>query len=352
MTTETATENASQVQQEVLISADSHTMEDPGLWAERLAPRFREQAPKFTADEVRGFAAHPGGHDPNERLKEMGEDGVSAEVLYPTLGLRLFGMQDAALQEACFTVYNDWAMEYCKVAPERLVGVSMISTYDIDHAVKELERCARGGLPGALVWQAPHPDLPFTSDHYDRLWAAAQDAGVAVSLHILTGFGYSQNLASLKGLDLIRHSVNTKIYEASNALYDLIFSGALERFPRLKIVFVENEVGWMPFAVEQWDRYYKRFQERLSLPLSMLPSEYVQRQVYSTFFNDPSGGYLLSYWGQENCMWSNDYPHPNSTWPNSRDVIGRQLSHLSPETRAKVVRENVSRLYGLRPPEA
>ena len=352
MTTEIAGERTSTAMQEVLISADSHTMEHPDLWKERLELRFRGQAPQFTANEVSGFAAHPGGNDPSERIKEMGEDGVSAEVLYPTLGLRLFGIQDAKLQEACFRVYNDWVMEYCKVAPDRLVGVSMISTYDIDEAIKEVERTAKGGLKGALVWQVPPADLPFTSDHYDRLWAAAQEADVAISLHILTGFGYSKNLASLKGLDLIRHSVNTKIYEASNALYDLIFSGVLDRFPRLKIVFVENEVGWMPFAVEQWDRYYKRFQERLDLNLSMLPSEYVRRQVYSTFFNDPSGGFLLSYWGEENCMWSNDYPHPNSTWPNSRDVIGRQLAHLSEETRAKVVRGNVMRLYGLQAPGA
>jgi uncharacterized protein len=95
-------------------------------------------------------------------------------VLYPSFAMNLFGLQDAALQEACFRVYNDWILEYCSVAPDRLYGVSCIATYDIDHGVAELERCRKAGLPGALVWQAPPPELSFATNHYERLWAAAQ----------------------------------------------------------------------------------------------------------------------------------------------------------------------------------
>src|SRR6266508_3902743 len=161
---------------EVLISADSHVMEDPHLWKLGVPAGMREQAPDFPERKLgEGFQAQPGGWDPTERIKEMGTDGVSAEVLYPTLGLSLFGMDDARLQEACFAVYNDWLIEYCQVANERLVGVPCISIYDADHAVRELERCKKAGLQGALIWQAPHPDLPFRSDHYDRFWATAQE---------------------------------------------------------------------------------------------------------------------------------------------------------------------------------
>ena len=142
----------------------------------------------FPEREVGGtFQAHPGGWDPHERVKEMAVDGVSGEVLYPSFALDLFGLQDAALQEACFRVYNDWIMEYCSVAPDRLYGVACIPTYDIDHGVVELERCKTAGLPGAMVWQAPPPELSFATDHYERLWAAAQDLEVPISLHILTG---------------------------------------------------------------------------------------------------------------------------------------------------------------------
>jgi hypothetical protein len=116
-------------------------------------------------------------------------------------------------------------------------------------------------------------------------------------------------------------------------------------------VIVESEVGWLPFTVQQWDYYYRRFSNSIALPIDRPPSEYVNRQVYATFFNDSVGTYLLGRWGIDNCMWSNDFPHPNSTWPHSRDVINRDLAHVSPEARAKLVRENVVRLYDMKVPQ-
>ena len=338
---------------DIIISADSHTMEPPDLWVTRVDAAFRDRAPRFPEHKVgEGFQQHPGGHDPHERIKEMSQDGVSAEVLYPTLGLNLYSQEEAALQEACFRAYNDWAIEYCRVAPERLPGIAMISCYDVDHAVRELERCARAGLKGSLIWQAPHPDLPFRSDHYDRFWAASQDLGMPVNLHILTGHGYFNEQRWKVGPDHYRGSVNLKLLDAMDALYDFIFWGILERFPKLKVVIVENEVGWLPFSLQQWDYYYLRFRRQDPVPMTMLPSEYFARQVYATFFNDTAGGHAFDWWsGVDNCMWSNDFPHPNSTWPNSLKVIERDLGHLPADKRAKLVRENVVKLYGLRVPE-
>src|SRR5581483_11315621 len=244
---------------EIIISADSHTMEPHDLWVQRLPKNLRDQAPRYPEPKLgEGFQGHPGGHDPNERLKEMAADGVSAEVLYCTLGLGQFGMDDARLQEACFRVYNDWLIEYCQVATDRLVGIPNIAIYDVDWAVKELERCRKAGLQGALIWQAPHADLPFYSDHYDRFWAACQDLDAPVSLHILTGHNYSKNLET-KTIESYRGSVNLKTADAANALFDFIFYGILERYPRLKLVVVENEIGWLPFMLQQWDYYYHRF---------------------------------------------------------------------------------------------
>ncbi len=337
---------------ELLISADSHVIEDPDLWVNRVAPAFKDRAPKFPPRKVGNdatFSAHEGGWDPKKRLTEMAVDGVRAEVLYPSLALTLFGMEDARLQEECFRVYNDWLMEYCQVAPHLLLGVACLSVYDIDQAVRELERCHKGGLRGALVWQVPHPDLPFTSRHYEKLWAAAERLQMPISLHILSGFGYAKNLLTLPVMDLLRHSVVTKLNEAANTIFDLIYSGVLERFPKLKFVIVENEVGWMPFLVEQWDRYYARFlaMPGKDLPIPRKPSEYILQNFYTSFFNDPAGGYLLGHWGEDNAMWSNDFPHGNSTWPNSRKVIARDLGHLTPEARRKILTTNVVKLYNM-----
>ena len=212
---------------ELLISADSHVMEPGNLWTTRLPNALRDQAPTFNSvfDQSK-----PGGWDPTERLKEMAVDGVSLEVLYATRGMTLFRIEDVPLQEACVRAFNDWLIEYCAVSPDRLFGVGLISLYDIDHAVAELERCRNAGLRGAMVWQNPPEDLPFSSDRYDSFWAAAQDLQMPVSLHILTGHGYMQTRRG--GTEHYRASVNLKIAEVMNSLFDIIFYQALDRFPQ------------------------------------------------------------------------------------------------------------------------
>jgi len=354
------TSTPGQVATDVLFSADSHIMEPVDLWKTRVPAALRDAAPLFPPHKVgQGFQALAGGWDPRERQKEMAQDGISAEVLYPTLGLSLFGMDDARLQEACFAAYNDWLAEYCAFAPERLLGIATISTYDIDNAVAELERAAKAGLRGALVWQTPHPDLRFSTDHYDKLWDAAQSMDMSISLHILTGHGYSKEMferigsgAPSVGVDHYKNSVNTKNFEIANAILELIFTGALERYPQLKVVIVENEAGWLPFTLQQWDYYYNRFRTRNPMPMEMMPSEYFARQCYATFFKDAVGGQEFEFWGQDQCMWSNDFPHENSTWPHSRQVIADTLGHLSQDVRTKLLRTNAERLFSVRIPDA
>ncbi len=336
------------------ISADSHVMEPHDLWETRLPAALRDAAPRFPAPKVgEGFQGQPGGHDPHARLDEMSVDNVSVEVLYPTLTLSLFDLDDASLQEACFRVFNDWLIEYCQVSPERLIGLAAISTYDIDNAVAELTRCARAGLRGALVWQAPHPDLPFSGQHYERLWAAAQDLSMPISMHILTGHSYhkgglDRGASQVKrgGLVPFRGAVNLKIADAAGAIFDLVYSGVLERYPELKIVTVETEMGWLPFYEQQWDYYFHRY-AAANPPINEPPSTYLRRQVYATFFNDPMGARQLTWWGQDTSMWSNDFPHPNTTWPNSHAVIARDLGHLPADVQRKILWENAARLYGL-----
>jgi predicted TIM-barrel fold metal-dependent hydrolase len=370
--------------EETIISADSHVIEIPDLWEKGLPSSFKHRAPRVYFDEKRdawmfgspevpvqavgglfmagqrpeqlesfrraGFSvARPGGWDPVERTKDMEQDGVCAEVLYPSLGLGLYCIQDAPLQEALFRTYNDWLIDYCQKVPDRLYGVALISVYDIDHALAEMERCKKAGMVGTMVWQVPDAKLPFTAEHYERFWAASQDLEMPVHLHILTGFGDSMHRQTSHGITRYRIGVN-QTREIENALFDIIFSGVLERYPRLKIVSVENEIGWMPFWLGQCDKAFKRHRHSEKLTIDKLPSEYFRRQVYATFFNDHVGGRLFSWWGCDNCMWSNDYPHQNSTWPNSRDVIARDMGHLPAADRAKLLNTNVTGLYNLKLP--
>src|SRR5713101_47734 len=213
-----------------VVSADSHMMEPADLWETRLDKKFRERAPKvvknsdkpglvFVAEGIRPFpvaggfgagrsgeelkdhltkgyeAARPSGWDPVERVKDQDIDGVEAEVLYTTLGMPLFGLEDGNLQRACFASYNDWVAEFCAQNPKRLYGISLISLEDIDEGVKELERTHKNGMRGAMIWGSPPADKPYSSRIYDKLWQAASELHMPLSLHVITGKGKESQIS-------------------------------------------------------------------------------------------------------------------------------------------------------------
>lgn len=329
----------------LLVSADSHVDEPADLWDE-LPSELREQLPKIPLwpEDKRP----QGGLDPKIRIEHMDLDEVAAEVLYPTASLRAFAVPQQA-QEQAFRLYNDWVADYCKTAPQRLFAVPCLCVYDIDWAIKEMQRCNDMGLRGGLVWQVPDPELPFTSDHYDELWAAAAEIGFPLNFHILSGHSY--DVSKLEGIEIVRASVNIKTANAITTVFDLIWSGVFGRHPKLKVELVESEIGWMPFTLQQWDYYYNRFRKpgdkRGNFPIDRLPSEIFHDHVYATFMDDYVGAQTLKFWGEHNCMWSSDYPHGNMTWPNSRAFIAKQISELDLEKQKRLIAQNVIDLYRL-----
>ena len=368
-----------------LISSDSHVSEPPDLWAERLDIKYRERAPRVvlnpegqegayfiyegypphnlaiglgagrTPEELAAFLktgtyadARPGGWDPAQRLPDMELDGVEAEVLYTTLGFRLFWLKDAGLQRACFRVYNDWLAAYCSYAPRRLKGLALISLYDPKEGAQELERCARLGLKGAMIWCSPPADQPYSSEIYEPFWAAAQDLDMPVSLHAITGM---ERIPWEYGAEKRAMRSTVTPHEIEKSFSILILSGVLERFPRLKIVSAENNCGWLPYYLQRMDRGFARFGPSGTVTpwatkLTLKPSEYFRRQMYCTFIDDSFGVASRHWIGVDNVMWSSDYPHTASTWPHSRDIIERDFKDVSEVEKRKIVRDNVAQLYG------
>jgi predicted TIM-barrel fold metal-dependent hydrolase len=327
---------------DLIISADSHVTEPLDLWTslpDDICARMPEMTP---------FGSLPdGGEDPVARIRDMDTDGLAAEVLYPTAGLGLYRCEPD-IQEAAFRGYNDWIAEYCAHSPDRLIGIPMIQAHDIDAAIAELHRCYDMGLKGALVWQVPHPELPLYSSHYDPLWAAAAELGAPVSMHILTGHSYDRT-GRRTGFDHVRGSVNIKTFDAINCIYDMVWSGVFERHPKLHMIMVEAEIGWIPFTIQQWDYYFHRHRGKAEnyFPIERAPSEICAEHVFATFMDDTVGSYVLPHWGDRNCMWSSDYPHENTTWPNSRDFIAKQVGDLPMAKKQRLLSETVNRLYDL-----
>ena len=329
------------------ISADSHMAEPLDLWETRLPRALRDRALRFPKLKLYETNHHlrAGGWDPDERLKDMAFDGISAEVLYPTLAKQAWVLDDPVLEEACNLVYNDWIMEFCAVAPKRFWGLAMMSFFDIDRSIKELERCKKGDLRGVYFPISPDPELPYSSDHYEKFWAAAEALDMSINLHINSGLGYRRRDAKRSGA--LPDGVHK--FDCMKALGDIIGSGVLERHPDLKVVVAEGGVGWIPFFAQEFDAYAFR-RSTVSTP----PSTYVWRQVYGAFISDKVGCTLLPTYGLDNFMWSNDYPHPACIWPGASEAIAHDLGHLTVEERAKVIAGNAARLYnnGKLPPPA
>jgi predicted TIM-barrel fold metal-dependent hydrolase len=336
-----------------LFSADSHVIEASELW-EGILPAM------FWPGGSAGFELRPGAREGSTRADAMAQDGVVGEILYPTLGLRVFGLDDGDLQRRACRRYNEWIIDFCAAAPDRLFGIGMIPAYAPDDAVAEVEFCAAHGLRGCMVWQTPDPAIPFSSGHYDPFWAATEALGLPVSLHILTGHNHTRDYGTVAGSAppaefgaALKRPTLLKPLVAATSLFDIVFSGVFDRFPNARVVIVENEVSWLPFVVDQWDYYLDRYDDQElhgtagRPPLRGRPSSYVRDNVFLTFFRDPVAARLLEWWGADNCMWSNDYPHGNTTWPNSRTVVRDTFGHLSAETLDKVLRRNARNLYGL-----
>jgi len=368
-----------------VISADSHMMEPAELWTARLDRKFGDRAPHvvktdhgylFTAPGVYPFpvaggfglgrsgkelgehfrshgyeAARPSGWDPVERLKDQDIDGVEAEVLYTTLGMTLFGLADAELQQACFRVYNDWLAEFCSHDRRRLHGVALIALEDIGAGRKELERCAAAGLKGGMIYGAAPAQRPYFSLEYDPFWAAAQDLEMPLSLHVFTrgNQGNQPNVGRKpvsEYMNLSRAYVRG-IHEVQDSLADIIQSGVLERFPRLKIVSAENDTGWLPHFMYRLDHVYEKFAAfaNEAQPLKMKPSDYIRRQLWATFQDDPIGPALYQVFGENNFMWASDFPHTDSTWPHSHAVIDASFQGVPESITRRIVFHNANQLY-------
>ncbi len=225
------------------ISADSHMAEPPDLFETRLPKELRDRALHVPEQKLYETNHHlrAGGWDPHERLKDLALDGVSAEVLYPTYAKQAWLMGDPLLEEAHIRVYNDWLIEFCAVAPERFWGLAMISFWDIEGAVHELERCAKAGMHGATIPIGPDSSMPLSSEHYEPFWAAAESLGMPINLHINTGPTALRGPQRPPRIGLLPDQVHKM--DCQRALGDLIGAGVLERHPGLNFVIAEVSAG-------------------------------------------------------------------------------------------------------------
>jgi predicted TIM-barrel fold metal-dependent hydrolase len=368
-----------------IIDADAHVYEPPGLWQERVPSALRARAPKVTRSATGdvwtfnegerernvglmaaagasylGFRPsgltyddiRPGNYDPTARLADMDADGIAVQLLYPSVceeGARIFG-DDRTLQLACVRAYNEWVRDFCRESPRRLHAHAVIPATGTEDAVAELEWALREGFPGVLISLFPGGSAePTAAD--DPFWARAQEARVPVALHI--GSFHADGPVKKRRFDplavLPRAAVSKSGANTVPLVARMIFSGLFERFPRLATLLVEANIGWIPAMLEQTDDMFLRYRwfTETSALLPTMPSRAFHRNFWATFMIDTVGIELRHRLNVDHLLWSTDYPHTGTDWPNSRVTIERTFRGVPQSEVKKMLHDNVKALYGL-----
>jgi predicted TIM-barrel fold metal-dependent hydrolase len=384
----------------LVLDSDTHVVEPPDLWSKRLPANLRDSGPAVQWDEARGLEAWyldgeflmpvgapasagwhehaplfprrwtdvaPHMYDPAKRLERMDADGIYAQVLYPNVAhfnsSSISHHEGAGLRSALMYAYNDYLTEFISAAPNRFIAITSIPFWDIEASIAEVKRCRDLGHSGIIMTQDPRRfALPgLGSKHWDPLWAALQDLDLSVNFHI--GSNGVEDLlqvdpeggihanAVLGGVGLFMGNATT--------ISTLICGGVCHRFPKLKFVAVESGVGWIPFHLDILDWQWMNCGVAKEHPeYELLPSEYFQRQIYSSFWFERSTlKFAIERLGTSNILFETDFPHQTCMFPGPASVavapqqyIEETLGDVSAETRHKLLWKNAADLYHIEYP--
>ena len=369
-----------------IIDCDAHVNEPPDLWLERLPSKWKDRAPQVRHDDngdlwifdggrekwpvgltaVAGLSyfdykpmgityasMRPGSFDTRARLDDMDADGIYAQILYPSVtlrGARIYS-QDRDLQVACVRAYNEWLLEFCEDSGGRLIGQSILPTSNLEDAIAELEWTLENGHRGCVISSFPNGSLdPKPED--DKFWALAEEAGIPIAVHI--GSFVRGSLAgrreSWSSLAFVGMAALTKAGgQTLPVVCDILFSGIFQRFPQLQIVLVESNIGWIPTLLEQSDDMFRRYRWYTGAANEQkeMPSDIFFRNFWASFMVDTVGMDLRHRMNVDHMMWSTDYPHSGSDWPDSRVTIERVFRDVPVDEVKKMLHTNCKTLYGL-----
>jgi predicted TIM-barrel fold metal-dependent hydrolase len=369
-----------------IIDADAHVQEPPDLWTSRAprgalerVPRVRETAdgdvwefdggkrtqalgltacaglsfPQYRPSGLRYAEIRPGMYEPGARLRDLDADGIFAQVLYPSVtlaGARTYS-DDRELQRFCARAYNEWLAEFCAAGRGRLIGQIVVPTTGISDAVDELKFGIEHGHRGAILSRMPSGGFDLQPED-DAFFGLAQEARIPVAVHI-GSFLRENPGSSWPGIEERRYLASAGSSKAGAhtlpVASEFIFSGIFDRFPRLDLVLVESNIGWIPTLLEQVDDMFLRYRWYTKAVewMPRMPSDVFHQHVWATFMVDTVGLELRHRLNLDHVMWSTDYPHTGSDWPNSRVTLERVFRGIPLAEVRRLVHANAKRLYRL-----
>ncbi|MHB1487213.1 MAG: amidohydrolase family protein [Acidimicrobiales bacterium] len=392
-----------------IISVDDHVVEPPGVWQDRLPAKYLDVGPRVVRAPVKEmtfvggkFSAvpapegtpgppvdwwfyedlrrplirldaavgvpredvtltgvtyeemRPGAYQVKPRLEDMDINWLEASLCFPTFprfcGQTFMEAKDRELGLLCVKAYNDWMIdEWCADSNARLIPLPLIPLWDAELAAAEVRRNAERGARAVCFSEIP-PYLGLPSVHdanrfWDPFFAACAETSTVVCMHI----GSSSKMPSTSADAPPAVGSTLTHSNAGYSLVDFLFSGVLVRFPQLKLAYSEGQVGWIPYILERADVVWEqnRAWGGVGDKVPEKPSTYYFRQVYGCFFDDAHGLRNLAAVGEDNITYESDYPHSDSTWPDTRRIAEEQMKDLTDEQVYKIVRGNAIKMLGL-----
>ena len=301
-------------------------------------------------------------HDAANRIADMDLDGIEAAICF---GGGPLGSSDNDLYLASFDAYNDWVMDWCAAAPDRLYPVGYVPMRDIDETIAKVKRLARKGFRAINLPAFPQNrhaittssavknmksgqvsaqtgdaqgTLQYYMPEFDRLWATLVEEGLVITFHLgarVPRFGDKQHFLP----DMPMSKVNM-----AEPIGIFIFNCIFDRFPELRIGRMESGVGWFAWYAEYCDRTWEKQRFWTESKLANPPSYYMDHNVWGSFIQDRSGILNRDLPGGRNIMWSSDYPHSETTFPNSHAVIKRDCVGVSEAAIRDIICNNAKRL--------
>jgi predicted TIM-barrel fold metal-dependent hydrolase len=392
-----------------IISVDDHVVEPPSVWSDRLSARDREHGPRVVRDACRteidpasrrthyvkgadgpvvdwwvyedlakpipqvvacaGFPPEsytlepiayadmrPGCYDAAARLADMDLNRTERSLCFPTIprfcGQMFLEAKDRDLALRCVQAYNDWMIEeWCAPSGGRLIPLCLVPLWDPQLAATEVRRNAARGCRAIAFTEMPHylglPSIHDPARWWDPLFAACDETGTVMCMHI----GSGSRMVEASPFAPSGVGIALTFNNAQQSLVEWLLSGVLARFPRLKIAYSESQIGWMPFVLERIDKVFlnSRAWAGLDTLITEPPSHYVAGRVYGCFFDDDTGIDNRDAIGLGQLVFEVDYPHQDSTWPDTAEIVDRIAARVGAGELERIVRTNAVEMLSLDP---
>lgn len=386
-----------------IISVDDHVVEPPDLWQSRLPAKYKDVGPRIvheprgtmnlvdgawieTPGDSKEMAAwwhyedhryqtkliiacpgmapkdvqavgvtydeiKPACFQPKARIADMDENHVEASLCFPNYprfcGQLFSERKDLELGKLCLEAYNDWMVEeWCGDSDGRLIPLCVVPLWDAELAAAEIRRNAARGCRAVAFSELPawlgRPSI--ASGYWDPFLAACEETDTVICMHIGSG------TKTIRTSDEVPTVVNANMIACNSiaSMLDWLFSGKLIQFPKLKLLYAESQIGWIPYFVERADDTWETHQwAQGEVRIPEPPSTYYKRNIFSCFFKDTVGIHLIDKIGVDNVMFETDYPHQDGTYPHSKRVAEELFGHLDAESVHKIARGNAIKLLGL-----